>query len=66
MTMLPEQHFVSWKVFGSQPAGQSVFVAVEAIDSIVASRMVLRNVILSCVVGISGIEKSVYGVVLGK
>jgi hypothetical protein len=66
MTMLPEQHFVPWKVFGSQPAGQLVSVAVEAIDSIAASRTVLRNVILSGVFVIGDIKKRGGGGVLGE
>ena len=46
MTMVPEQHLVTLKVFGSQPAGQLVSAAVEATDRIVARKRVLRIVIL--------------------
>lgn len=59
--MSPEQHLVPWNVFGSQPSGQSVSAAFEAMDSIVASRKGLRNVILR-----RDVEKSGRGGVLGE
>jgi hypothetical protein len=58
MTMLPEQHFVPWKVFGSQPAGQLVSVAVAARERIVARSRVFRIVILCGDFGIGDIENS--------
>lgn len=67
MTMPPAQHFVSWKVFGSQPNGQLVSAAVETTDSIVASRRVLRDIILGGVVAIVDFElRWLYVNVLGN
>jgi hypothetical protein len=66
MTIVPAQHFVPWKVFGSQPTGQVVSAAVGMTDSIVASRRVLRDNILVAVVGILDVEKAVSGCVLGN
>lgn len=57
--MPPAQHLVTWNVFGSQPSGQSVSAAFEAMDSIVARRRGLRSPILS-----RDVEKSRCGDVL--
>lgn len=47
---------VPWNVFGSQPSGHSVFAAFEAMDSIVARRRGLRNVILIVMLRTLGAE----------
>ena len=64
--MVPEQHFVPWNVFGSQPTGQLVSAAVKMADSIVASKRVLRDSILGGTVPIVDVGKGKRVCVLGN